>query len=72
MTRLRRTGRIAAALALAVLLPGCIDLPEDSKNLLQVFIVLLAVNVFLQMVLFVLLIFYFLPFTRPARRRRRK
>lgn len=72
MRGVSRTARIAGALALAILLPGCIDLPEDSKNLLQVFVVLLSVNIFLQLVLFLILLFYFLPFTRPVRRRRRK
>ena len=64
--------RAAGVIALAALLPGCLDLPEETKGWVQTFVVLLAVNAFLQVVLIALLLFYFLPFTRPARRRRRK
>ena len=64
--------RLAGTLVLLLVLPGCIDLPDDTKGLIEVFIVLLAVNIFLQVVLLTMLFLYFLPFTRPARRRRRR
>jgi len=70
-----RSGRIlraAGAIALAAPLAGCVDLPEETKGWVQAFVVLLGVNAFLQIVLILLLLFYFLPFTRPFRRRRRR
>ena len=63
--------RTAGALALAVLLPGCFELPEEDRALLEVFVVVLSVNVFLNLVLILLILFYFLPFTRPGRRKRK-
>jgi len=68
----RRAGRVAGILLLAALLPGCIDLPEESKQLLEVFVVVLSINILLQLFLILLLLFYFLPFTRPKRRPRRR
>ena len=59
-------------LALAILLPGCIDLPDDSKALLTLFMVLVAALIVLNGFLILLLFFYFLPFTRPTRKRKRR
>ncbi len=70
--RAGRIARIAGAAALALLLGGCLDLPDETKDLLQVFVVVLAVNIILELVLILLLLFYFLPFTRPKRRPRRR
>ncbi len=70
--RLVQILRIAGLLALAILLPGCIDLPEDSKALLTLFIILVSALIVLNGFLILLLFFYFLPFTRPTRRRKRK
>jgi hypothetical protein len=64
--------RIAGALALAIPLPGCIDLPEDSKALITLFMVLVAGLIIVNGFLIVLLFFYFLPFTRPTRRQKRR
>jgi hypothetical protein len=69
---LGRSGRIAGILILAVLLPGCLDLPDETKGLVSVFIVVLSVNVVLNLVLVLLILFYFLPFTRPKRTKRRR
>lgn len=63
--------RIAALLILALILPGCIDIPPESKGLIMFFVVLLSVNIVLQVVVIALLAFYFLPFTRPRRRGRK-
>ena len=59
-------------LALAILLPGCIDLPDDSKALLTLFMVLVAGLIVLNGFLILLLFFYFLPFTKPTRKRKRR
>jgi hypothetical protein len=64
--------RVVALLFLAILLPGCIDLPEESKDLLELFIILLSLNILLNSFLILLLVFYFLPFTRPMRPRKNK
>ena len=64
--------RILAFCLLLAVFPGCIDLPDDTKDLLRVFTVVLAVNILLNLALIVLLVFYFFPFTRPRRIRRRK
>ncbi len=42
--RIAGIARAASVLVLALLLPGCIDLPEESKALLEVFIVVLAIS----------------------------
>ena len=67
-----RLSRIAGVLALAILLPGCIDLPEDSKALITLFMVLVAGLIVVNVLLIVLLFFYFLPFTRPTKKRKRR
>jgi maltodextrin utilization protein YvdJ len=59
-------------MALAILTPGCIDIPTESKALVTLFIVLLSFLIVLNAFLIVLLLFYFLPFTKPGRKRRKK
>lgn len=58
-------------MALAVLLPGCIDIPNESKALLQAFVIMLAALIVLNLFLIMLLLFYFLPFTKPTRKRKK-
>lgn len=67
-----RMVRILAVCLLLAILPGCIDLPDDTKDLLRVFTVLLAINIILNLAFIVLLVFYFFPFTRPFRRPRKR
>ncbi len=57
--------------SLAILLGGCLELPDEDRRLIEVFVVVLGVNVFLNIVLILLILFYFLPFTRPKRRKRK-
>jgi hypothetical protein len=71
-TVVERWFRIAGALALAILLPGCLDLPDDSKALLTLFLILVSALIVLNGFLILLLFFYFLPFTKPTRKRKRK
>ena len=59
--------RIAGVLALAVLVPGCIDIPDNSKDMLVAFSAILIVQTLVESILIVLILFYFLPFTRPMR-----
>ena len=65
-----KAGRIAILCLAAFLLAGCIDLPEETKGLVYVFVVLHIIQIGLQAVLILLLLFYFLPFTRPSRMRK--
>jgi len=55
----------------ATLLPGCV-LFEEERTLLEVAVVLLFVCATLNLLLVAMLLFYFLPFTRPLRRKRRR
>ena len=59
-------------IALAVLLPGCIDIPDESKSLIKAFVIVLSALVVLNLFLIVLLLFYFLPFTKPTRKRKKR
>jgi hypothetical protein len=63
--------RTAGLIGLAVLATGCVDLPEKTQDLLEVFIVVVSVCIVLNLVLILLIVFYFLPFTRPKRRKRK-
>jgi hypothetical protein len=67
-----KLAKVAGVIALAAFVPGCIDLPEDTKTLLEIFISVLLVNTAMQLVVLLLLLFYFLPFTRPMRPKKRK
>ena len=69
---IERLLRIAGVLTLAVLLPGCIDIPVESKALIAFFVVVLSLLIVLNAFLIVLLLFYFLPFTKPKRKRKRR
>ena len=71
-SRLGTSAKVAGVIALAAFLPGCIDLPDDAKSLLKMFIVVLSVNTILQVLILLMLLFYFLPFTRPVRLKRPK
>ena len=71
LRRLAHAGRTAIVVLVAVLLTGCIDLPPETKGLVYVFVVLHGIQIVLQVILILLLAFYFLPFTRPTKKRRR-
>ncbi len=63
--------RAAAVVAAALLLPGCV-LFEEERTLLEVAVVLLFVTCTLNLALIAMLLLYFLPFTRPLRKKRRR
>jgi len=71
LRRLAHAGRTAIVVLVAVLLTGCIDLPPETKGLVYVFVVLHGIQIVLQVILILLLAFYFLPFTRPTKKRKR-
>ncbi|MEN8148952.1 MAG: hypothetical protein ABFS86_03965 [Planctomycetota bacterium] len=66
-----KAGRIAIICLTAFLLAGCIDLPDETKGLVYLFVVLHIIHIGLQVILILLLVFYFLPFTRPTRLRKK-
>ena len=72
LRRLAHGGRTAIVVLVAVLLTGCIDLPPETKGLVYVFVVLHGIQIVLQVILILLLAFYFLPFTRPTKKRKRR
>ena len=63
--------RTSAIVVIASLFAGCTFFDEE-RELVQVFVVLLAVTAGLNLLLIALILFYFLPFTRPLRKRRRR
>ena len=65
-----KAGRLAIIVLTAFLLAGCIDLPDETKGLVYLFTVLHIIQISLQVVLILLLMFYFLPFTRPTRKKK--
>jgi hypothetical protein len=69
--RCRVMGRVSAVLVVASLFAGC-GVFDEERELVQVFVVLLAVTAGLNLLLIALMLFYFLPFTRPLRKRRRR
>ena len=71
MRPVRVWARAVGLICLAVLAGGCVDLPEKTQDLLEVFIIVVSVCIVLNLVLILLILFYFLPFTRPKRRGRK-
>ncbi|MCU0726236.1 MAG: hypothetical protein MUE73_10660 [Planctomycetes bacterium] len=63
--------RVSAVLCGVLLLAGC-SMFDEERELVQVFVVVLVVSTGLNLILIALLLFYFLPFTRPLRKRKRR